>query len=122
MSEKAISFGFNNGFMGVISEPEGNAIIDAPIMIILNTGIGHKAGGSFRISVDIARSVQKEGFTCLRFDLSGLGDSKMRISNGKEDLPVTDVIIAMDYLCEKYGTSKFVLMGQIGRASCRERV
>ncbi len=110
MTETAITFGLDNGFMGVLSEPEGNAIEESPILIILNSGQVHKIG-PFRLSVDVARTMQKEGYTVLRFDLSGIGDSKMRIQKGEEDLAVVDVQIAMDYLYENYGIARFVLMG-----------
>ncbi len=110
MTEKAITFGLDNGFIGVISEPEGNAVKDAPILIILNSGLLHKIG-PFRLSVDVARTVQKEGYTVLRFDLSGIGDSKMQLRDSEGDLAVVDVKTAMDYLYKCYGVEKFVLMG-----------
>lgn len=106
MSETALSFGRHNNLIGVISEPEAAPPKDRPDVIILNRT------GPFRMNVDLARALAASGFRVLRVDLSGFGDSKLRITAKEgEDVPVSDVGEAMDVLTARYQTRRFVLMG-----------
>ena len=110
MIEKAVLFGPAPGLVGVISEPGRTVSGTSPIVIILNSGLLHKVG-PFRLSVDIARTLQRLGYIVLRMDISGIGDSKMRLQKAGEDSAVNDVKYAMDYLSDCYGVNRFVLMG-----------
>lgn len=110
MRERAASFGRSQNLIGIVSEPDRAPAEGAPHVLILNSGLLHKVG-PFRLSVDVARSLAVAGFRVMRFDLSGLGDSKMRIAKEGEDLPVSDVKDAMDHLRDEYGARRFVLMG-----------
>ena len=55
----------------------GRAGPNAPTMVILSSGILHRPGAS-RLYVQIARALAEDGFTSLRFDFSGIGDSAVR--------------------------------------------
>ena len=75
MREQICNFGANNGLFGILTSPDDDAkLADAPVAIILNAGIVHRVG-PFRMHVDIARQLAAKGFSTLRMDLSGLGDS-----------------------------------------------
>jgi dienelactone hydrolase len=113
MKETAASFGRSGNLIGIASEPEAPRE-GRPHVLILNSGLLHKVG-PFRLSVDLARRLAASGYRVLRFDLSGLGDSKMRLARAAadedEDRAVADVREAMDYLSERYSSRRFVLMG-----------
>jgi len=114
MKETAASFGRNGHLIGIESEPEAPRD-GRPHVLILNSGLLHKVG-PFRLSVDLARRLAASGYRVLRFDLSGLGDSKLRVAAGEdEDRPVADAREAMDFLSQRYshlsGSRRFVLMG-----------
>ena len=111
MKETALTFGRGNNLIGIVGEPDNTPPKDTPAVLILNSGSLHKVG-AFRLSVDLTRKLAGNGFRVLRFDLSGLGDSRLRLAKDEhEDLAVTDVREAMDCLAQRHGNRKFVLMG-----------
>lgn len=111
MTERAMVFGPAN-LVGIVSEPAPQeAIPGAPAFVILNSGILHRVGAS-RLYVQLARLLAREGFTALRFDFSGVGDSEVR----KDTLPIEKRFVvetreAMDYLAEITGAEEFVVGG-----------
>ncbi|MFI5298532.1 MAG: alpha/beta fold hydrolase [Polyangiales bacterium] len=111
MIERAVSFGRSSNLIGIVSEPDVFLKSSRPDILILNSGLTHKIG-AFRMSVDLARKLAADGFRVLRFDISGVGDSRVRLAReAGEDIPVSDVRDAMDFLSEHHGTGRFVLMG-----------
>jgi pimeloyl-ACP methyl ester carboxylesterase len=111
MIERAATFGQSGNLVGVVSEPDAAPPPARPDVIVLNTGQNHKVG-TYRMTVDLARALAGRGSRVLRFDLSGFGDSRMRVAREPgEDIPVADVRAAMDFLRDRYGAQKFVLMG-----------
>lgn len=112
MRESVCKFGKNGHLFGVLTQPADDVRVEgAPIALILNAGIVHRIG-PFRMNVDIARQLASIGYSTLRMDLSGLGDSgvrtgKMEIENRAE----LDVQDAMTHLSETTGTNKFVIVG-----------
>ena len=111
MRERAITFGPAN-LVGIITQPDpGVARPDTPVMIILNSGILHRAGAS-RTYVQIARALADDGITTLRFDFSGVGDSEVR----KDSIPIEERFIqetveAMDYMQTVTGQRRFMVGG-----------
>jgi alpha-beta hydrolase superfamily lysophospholipase len=62
---------------GMLTEPQGGIPRPAPTIIFLNAGrINHVGPG--RLWVEMARKLSSHGFRCLRFDLTGIGDSPTR--------------------------------------------
>ncbi len=110
--EKAIKFGTGASLVGVVTEPApGTATADKPAFLLLNSGILHRVG-SCRLSVRVARALSAQGFTSLRFDYSGIGDSdQRRDALPFEESSVLETREAMDYLTKTKGIKRFVLMG-----------
>jgi dienelactone hydrolase len=109
MKERAYAFGEGGGLYGILTEPDAPS--DRPFVILLNAGLVHRVG-PFRISVDLARRLAALGFSTLRMDLSGLGDSTPR--PGEPDLHrrvIADLKDAMDFLAERRGARRFVVGG-----------
>ncbi len=112
MQESICNFGPDGGLLGILTTPDDDIKkADAPIALILNAGIVHRVG-PFRMNVDLARGLAAQGFSAMRIDLSGLGDSAPRTGKlDNEDRAELDVSDAMDYLTEKTGVKEFVLLG-----------
>jgi pimeloyl-ACP methyl ester carboxylesterase len=111
MSERAILFGKAATLTGVVCEPDNKTGVERPAFVLLNSGILHRVG-SCRLHVRLARALAASGFTSIRFDFSGIGDSEQR----RDSLPyeqssVVEVREAMDYLAQTRGVKGFVLMG-----------
>lgn len=112
MREKAVRFGKTKSLVGIVTEASNAANRDTnPAVIMLNSGILHHIGAC-RLHVKLARTLAPAGYTVMRFDHSGIGDSDAR----RETLPfeksaVLDVQEAMDYLTATRGAREFVLMG-----------
>ena len=112
MKEEAVTFGATNSLVGVLADPVEVRSAAARIgVILLNAGILHRVGPG-RIYVKIARDLRSLGFTSLRFDFSGIGDSKPRQDNLPFDKSsIDETQSAMDFLQTKLGIRRFVLMG-----------
>lgn len=112
MIERALRFGESTTMVGVLTQPDpGAARANAPAVLILNSGIIHHIGAN-RIYVRLARSLAEAGFTCLRFDFSGVGDSEARRDDlAFEESAVLETREAMDYLGGVSGASEFLLAG-----------
>jgi pimeloyl-ACP methyl ester carboxylesterase len=110
--EEAVLFGDGGRLSGVITDPApGTAIPDAPAAVLLHAGRIHRVGPN-RTYVTLARALASLGFTVLRFDLSGIGESDVR----RDEVPfreaeIQDVDEALDFLGSTRGCERFVLMG-----------
>jgi len=111
--ERVLNFGPAKSVVGILCEPPaGKAIEGAPAIITWNVGINHRVG-PYRIYVDLARRLAERGFTSLRFDVSGLGDSQVDRADTRTDASraLGDVESAMQALREQRGIQRFVLVG-----------
>jgi alpha-beta hydrolase superfamily lysophospholipase len=105
--ERPLLFGLHGNLFGVLSEPEA-ARPGAPALLFANTGIHHHVG-PYRIWVELARALAARGFSALRFDLSGLGDSGARPGGeGERERAVLDYGEAMDLVAKRCGARSFV--------------
>jgi pimeloyl-ACP methyl ester carboxylesterase len=110
VSERACTFGSQGGLVGILCEPHGGSAPGLPGVLLLNAGLDHHVGPN-RLNVDLARHLAGLGFTSLRFDLSGLGDSEpRRDQRSDEERAVADVVEAMEFLGERRAVSGFVLI------------
>jgi pimeloyl-ACP methyl ester carboxylesterase len=98
---------------GVLTEPEGGPVPSLPTALFFDNGrINHVGPG--RLWVEMARKLGREGFRCLRFDLSGIGDSPTRPGRTDQVVypseAVTDIGEVRRSLSVDDGTN-FVLIG-----------
>ena len=111
MRQKIVKFGSVTPLNGVVTEPVGGADRNRPWVILLNSGILHHIGVN-RLHVQIARRLASQGYSSLRFDFSGLGDSEARRDSlSFEQSAPRETSDAIDYLAKTYGAQQAVLVG-----------
>lgn len=107
MSEKLFLFGQDESLVGILSEPE-TPVRERPVVIFINAGLTHHVG-PHGLHVELARAMSELGFSSLRFDLSGKGDSDFAVSSGPGQA-IQDISLGMDAL-QSRGYQKFILCG-----------
>ncbi len=77
--EEPFQFGQGGRLFGILTQPNKQArnTQELPVFVFLNSGLIHRAGPR-RLYVRIARELAQIGFTSLRVDLAGKGDSFSR--------------------------------------------
>ncbi len=110
--ETNLSLGKDPNLYGVMSTPlRANA--ELPAIVFLNTGAISRAGMS-GMWVSLARKFAGLGYSSLRFDVAGIGDSPLREGQKGPFLhmheAIADVSEALDSL-EGQGYQKFILVG-----------
>lgn len=81
MIETPIVFGTDQHLVGVLSLPKRDVLkTSLPVVLLSNVGLNHRVG-PFRMWVDLARQLAEQGIASLRFDSSGLGDSRQRLGS-----------------------------------------
>ena len=109
MRERVCTFGSHGGLAGVLCDPE-RASGGRPAVLLFNVGLDHHVG-PHRLNVDLTRHLADRGFTSLRFDLSGLGDSEARRDQRADtERVVLDVVEAMDFLAASRAVERFVIV------------
>ncbi len=79
--------------------------------MLLNSGIIHRVG-AHRLNVKLARHLAAQGFTVLRFDLAGLGDSSFAESRlAFEAQLVEDIRAALNILQNTTDAQRFIVGG-----------
>lgn len=129
MTEEAVLFGETNSLVGIVSEPPAGPTQASHAVILLNSGVVHRVGPG-RIYVKMARALAENGFTVLRFDFSGIGDSAVRHDNLQfEKSAINEAQSAMDYLEATRGIQHCILLGgcsgaavALHTACCDQRV
>lgn len=110
--EMPVLIGKRKSIVGILCEPQQSAATRGrSAVVMLNAGIIHRVGPN-RMHVQLARAFARSGFTTLRFDMSGIGDSAAR----DDALPpleaaLADVRDALDWLTSQKQISRVVLMG-----------
>jgi pimeloyl-ACP methyl ester carboxylesterase len=112
MSETALLFGRSKSLVGILTDPRpGGTQPDRPGVVLLNAGVLHRVGPN-RLYVQFARALAEAGFVVLRFDLSGIGDSRPREgSEAFASAVVEEVSSALDLLEASRGLRQFLLVG-----------
>jgi len=113
--ERVLSLGQQADIISIITEPDSEKaslpLESLPALIFLNAGVLHRVG-PHRLHVSLARSLAVSGFTSLRLDLSGIGDS--RVVPGTQTFrasAVADTRTAMDEISNRCGIDHFMLIG-----------
>jgi len=111
-TEKIFSFGPTGALQGILVEPRGRRIENAPAILTWNVGLHHHIG-PHRFFVTLTRALAALGFTSLRFDISGLGDSEVSRDDARPDpeRAVADVREAMAALTKQRKFQTFVPIG-----------
>ena len=110
MRERAYTFGVDNGLVGVLTEPDGDAAT-RPAVLFWNAGLLHHVG-PHRLFVDLARAAADLGFAAFRSDIGGLGDSRPhRDTRPDTERALADIVSAMDSVEQKIGAHRFILIG-----------
>lgn len=102
-------FGDDGRLVGLVTRPQLGA---GPVGVVLvNAGVIHRVG-PHRSAVKLARALAPDGFTVLRFDLSGVGDSRpATAARSFHTQAVEDIRDAMDLLHRQYQVREIVLFG-----------
>ena len=113
--EHPFRFGDGHRLIGIASEPpEGTPANDRPAILFLNVGANHRVGPN-RMYVSLARDLASRGFLGFRFDVAGLGDSRVAPGAPENRLyskdSVVDVKTAMTFVNNQFGARRFVLVG-----------
>lgn len=110
--EQALMLGSQKSMVGILTpgQPQRGGT-DRPFVIMLNAGIIHRVGPN-RLHVELARTLAADGYSSLRLDLSGIGDSDKR-ADGLPLLAATlaDIREVLDGLEASRGARQFVLLG-----------
>jgi alpha-beta hydrolase superfamily lysophospholipase len=89
-------------------------------VILLNSGGDHHIGPR-RLHVSLAREWAKHGYTVLRLDLSGLGDSAARRGHPRNEVfpvdAIDDIRAAVELMRNRYGLRDITLAGICSGAS-----
>lgn len=115
MIEKITQFD-DSRLVGIFHVPDGLVAEDLPGVVMLSPGLMHRVGPN-RLYVKMARALASDGYTVLRFDFSGIGDSAARA----DSLPIdkstlAEAEAAIDHLIEQTGRTRVVLIGHCSGA------
>ena len=111
MREQVLRFGKSRSLVGILTDPPAGTAADLPAFVLLNAGLVHRVG-PHRMFVQMARNLAAMGFVVLRFDHSGIGDSKVREDNLPfEQSAISETQEAMNRLSALRGSKRFVLVG-----------
>ncbi len=114
----------NETLFGVVHVPDTSDDRKMGVVIV-NPGIKYRVAPN-RLNVKIARNLCAKGYTVLRFDPSGVGDSEGELPSGslvadiweqvQEGLFVDDMVVAGRFLIEEYGVDGNIFAGSCGGA------
>lgn len=111
LKETIATFGKTRSLVGVVTHPENRSSADLPAVILLNSGFLHRVGPG-RLYVKLARALAAQGFVVLRFDLSGIGDSRSSDEDVSFDQrSAAEVGEAMKHLEAEFQSNRFILSG-----------
>lgn len=113
ITERPIRFGPEVSLFGILTEPHGSEPRNGAV-VLLNAGADcHTCVG--RMYVSLARLWARRGYSVLRMDLAGLGDSYPRAGQPPNEVfPSTaleDVAAAVDLMRERYVARDLTLVG-----------
>jgi hypothetical protein len=113
--ESTLYFGPDAALFAVLSEPATpRPGPPRPAIILLNTSVIHRVGAN-RMYVPMARRWAAAGWTVLRIDAAGLGDSPLPGWPARQRMyeksSVRDVQAAMDWLDAQRGHRRYILIG-----------
>jgi pimeloyl-ACP methyl ester carboxylesterase len=113
--ELPLRFGNGQRLFGIATQPLDRPVTAGrPAILFLNVGANHRVGPN-RMYVSMARDLASLGYLTFRFDVGGLGDSSVPPGAPENRLyskdSVGDVKSAMSSLADRFGVTRFVLVG-----------
>lgn len=115
MTETPVLFGAESTLIGVVTQPDQGIAADFACLTF-NAGVIPRFG-PHRFNVKLARDLAKAGIISMRFDISGLGDSRPVVTERNFlQQAVVDIRAAMDFLEHRYGIRRFALIGNCSGA------
>jgi hypothetical protein len=112
LKEAALLFGAGKSLVGVITDPPSDVQAgERPAVVLLNAGLLHRVGPN-RLYVKLARRLAASGFVVVRFDLSGIGDSRAVGERSTfSQRAVAETRTCMDLLAASRGARRFIVGG-----------
>lgn len=111
LRDEVLQMGPAQQLVGIVSPGRHAEPGSRPGVILLNAGVLHRVG-PHRLHVRLARELAAAGFTTLRLDLGGVGDSvSASDATTFRETAVADTQMAMARLAEQYGLRSFVVVG-----------
>jgi hypothetical protein len=96
---------------GIITEPEGPR--RRALCVLVNAGLVPKSG-PYRLYVELARRLARDGIVTLRFDLGGIGDSRPDASGQPlKERTSLEIRAAIDELRGRYPDVREVIVGGV---------
>ncbi len=109
-SSKENPFFFTNGacrLFGVLHAPNGQgSLARHKLGMLFCSPFAEEKMIAHRVFVNIARSLAREGITCLRFDFMGEGDSEGNFEDSTIKTRLSDISAALSILAEETGVGK----------------
>lgn len=112
MAEHTLTLGIENHLVATFTPADTGFSSAPPIVALLtNSGVIPRSG-PHRMNVHLARRLAAQGIPSVRFDMSGLGDSRRTAST----LPVVEQWVAdtrsvMDAAQARFGCARFMMVG-----------
>lgn len=111
--ESAVRFGYDRGLFGVLAESTDHRRCGTGI-ILANAGSVHSVGPG-RLYVELAREWAARGFSVLRMDVGGVGDSSRRKGSADNhpypDHAVRDIEAAARWMVDRGRVSRVIVAG-----------
>jgi alpha-beta hydrolase superfamily lysophospholipase len=112
--ERPVRFRADRGLFGIVVPPREPPPSERPAIILLNAGAVNRTG-PHRLYVTLARRWAALGFTVLRVDLSGIGDSPAAEGTAENLVyprdGLTDIAAARDFATRELGARRFIIAG-----------
>ena len=112
LNEEPLQFGEGGRLFGILSRPSvppRNAQ-NLPVFVFLSAGLLHRVG-PYRLHVRLGRELAQMGFSSLRVDLAGVGDSPPRPGLTNQQSVVADFAEILNALDSRLGRLPLVLAG-----------
>lgn len=112
LTEEILQFGDDARLFGILTLPSLplHQTQKLPVFVFLSCGVLHRVG-PLRLYVRLARALAQMGFSSLRVDLTGRGDSPGRPDLRNEQSLIADHKEIVSILEARLGQSQFVLAG-----------
>jgi pimeloyl-ACP methyl ester carboxylesterase len=110
VQEEAAFFGADQRGFSILTLPGRQARANLPVVVFLNGGLLHRVG-PYRLYVRMARELAELGFSSLRVDLTGRGDTVRRKTQSYQEAIAEDYADIKSLLNSRFGNVPVILFG-----------